>query len=166
MELEFGIIQELCSDPKDANGDPTTCKVIPNRSKGVVTQPLYIPFYWRGRLGNLQVDEEVCYAVKGNGQGVIISRLDGEWDGVIRNADTVIKAEGDIEIQGNTKVNGDIKTDGNVEATGDVKATGNVETSTGTVKGLVVQTVIGTKLDTHMHPTATPGPPSPPVPGS
>jgi hypothetical protein len=152
MEIEFGKIAEICPTPKDANGDPTTCRVIPSRNEGVTTQPLYIPFYWRARLGNLQVDEEVCYAVKGNGQGVVLSRLDGEWDGVIRNT-TAIKAEGDIEVQGSAQIAGNTTVGGSVDATG-------------TVKGLEVQNITGTKLGTHLHPTAVPGPTTPPTPGS
>jgi hypothetical protein len=127
MEIEFGTIQEICADPVDANGDPTTCKIIPNRSKGVVTQPLYIPFYWRARFGNLQVEEEVCYAVKGNGQGVIISRLNGEWDGVIRNLETVIQAKGDIVVEGNALIEGNADIIGNLAADGDAQLGKGIE---------------------------------------
>ena len=57
----------------------------------------------------------------------------------------------DIEFVGNLKVDGDITTTGGVDADGEVTA---------------MKKTTNVKLSTHMHPTAVPGPASPPTPGT
>lgn len=47
----------------------------------------------------------------------------------------------------------------------EVTITGKL-TAQGVVQGSEVQNAVGTRLGTHMHPTAAPGSPSPPTPGT
>lgn len=65
---------------------------------------------------------------------------------------------GNVKIGGNLEVTGDIKSDGDIEAD-NIQASGDIEAS-GDIKTLLVN------LGTHVHPTAAPGPPSPPTPGT
>lgn len=67
----------------DRNGDVTTARVIPCTADGAVTRPLTIPWWLRGIMGNLKPDDEVVYAVFEDGTGIILSRMDGEWEGTI-----------------------------------------------------------------------------------
>ena len=63
----------------------------------------------------------------------------------------------DIEFIGNLTVDGDITNTGKIVAGGDVSADGEVTAKAKTTN---------VKLSTHNHPTAVPGPASPPTPGS
>lgn len=63
----------------------------------------------------------------------------------------------DIEFVGNLNVDGDITNTGDIVAGGGVSADGEV---TAMAKSTNI------KLSTHMHPTAAPGSPSPPTPGT
>jgi phage baseplate assembly protein V len=60
---------------------------------------------------------------------------------------------GDVNIQGGVSATGNIETQGSVEAIGDVVANN-------------VTPLTAVHLITHMHPTAAPGSPSPPTPGT
>ena len=64
--------------PTDRHGYKTTARVIPCTADGVVTRPLTIPWWLRGKLGNLKPDTEVAYAMFEDGTGIILSRMDGE----------------------------------------------------------------------------------------
>ncbi len=106
----------------DRNGDKTTARVLPCTADGMVTRPLTIPWWLRGKMGNLKPDDEVAYAMFEDGTGIILARMDGEWDGTV---------PGDIEvIKGSVTV-----TEGDIDApAGDVTATGkslNSHTHTG-----------------------------------
>lgn len=63
----------------------------------------------------------------------------------------------DIKFIGNLTVDGDITNTGKIVAGGDVSADGEVTAKAKTTN---------VKLSTHNHPTAVPGPASPPTPGS
>jgi phage baseplate assembly protein V len=74
------------------------------------------------------------------------------------NSKLTIDTSGDVlvkcdtaEIDGDLKVTGDIDVDGGLSARGEVTA---------------MATTLNVSLSTHMHPTAAPGPPSPPTPGT
>ncbi len=75
----------------DRNGDKTTARVLPSTADSMVTRPLTIPWYLRGEMGNLTPGTEVAYAMFEDGTGVILSRMDGEWDGIVPGDITVKK---------------------------------------------------------------------------
>lgn len=86
----------------DRNGDLTAARVIPCTADGAVTRPLTIPWYLRGEMGKLSPGIEVIYAVFEDGTGAILSRMDGEWDGIVPGDVTVKKGtfkvpDGDVE---------------------------------------------------------------------
>jgi phage baseplate assembly protein V len=64
---------------------------------------------------------------------------------------------GDVSVQGELSANG-VQSSGDVSASGQVSAGGQVTALDGTPAAV--------HLTTHMHPTAAPGPPSPPTPGT
>lgn len=67
----------------DRNGDKTTARVLPCTADGMVTRSLTIPWWLRGKMGNLKPGDEVAYAMFEDGTGIILSRMDGEWDGTV-----------------------------------------------------------------------------------
>ena len=80
----------------DRNGDKTTARVLPCTADGMVTRPLTIPWWLRGKMGNLKPGDEVAYAMFEDGTGVILSRMDGEWDGTVPGSVKVEK--GDVTV--------------------------------------------------------------------
>ena len=77
----------------DRNGDKTTARVLPSTADSMVTRPLTIPWYLRGEMGNLTPGTEVAYAMFEDGTGIILSRMDGEWDGIVPGDITVTSAD-------------------------------------------------------------------------
>ena len=75
----------------DRNGDKTTARVLPSTADSMVTRPLTIPWYLRGEMGNLTPGTEVAYAMFEDGTGIILSRMDGEWNGIVPGDITVKK---------------------------------------------------------------------------
>ena len=67
----------------DRNGDKTAARVLPCTADGMVTRPLTIPWWLRGKMGNLKPGDEVAYAMFEDGTGIILSRMDGEWVGTV-----------------------------------------------------------------------------------
>lgn len=80
----------------DRNGDKTTARVLPCTADGMVTRPLTIPWWLRGKMGNLKPGDEVAYAMFEDGTGIILSRMDGEWDGTVPGSIKVEK--GDVTV--------------------------------------------------------------------
>ena len=80
----------------DRNGDKTTARVLPCTADGMVTRPLTIPWWLRGKMGNLKPGDEVAYAMLEDGTGIILSRMDGEWDGAVPGSIKVEK--GDVTV--------------------------------------------------------------------
>ena len=80
----------------DRNGDKTTARVLPCTADGMVTRPLTIPRWLRGKMGNLKPGDEVAYAMFEDGTGIILSRMDGEWDGTVPGSVKVEK--GDVTV--------------------------------------------------------------------
>lgn len=80
----------------DRNGDKTTARVLPCTADGMVTRPLTIPWWLRGKMGNLKPGDEVAYAMFEDGAGIILSRMDGEWDGTVPGSVKVEK--GDVTV--------------------------------------------------------------------
>ena len=89
----------------DRNGDKTTARVLPCTADGMVTRPLTIPWWLRGKMGNLKPGDEVAYAMFEDGTGIILSRMDGEWDGTVPGGvkvekGDVIVPDGDVTAPG------------------------------------------------------------------
>jgi len=89
----------------DRNGDKTTARVLPCTADGMVTRPLTIPWWLRGKMGNLKPGDEVAYAMFEDGTGIILSRMDGEWDGTVPGSVKVEKGsvtvlDGDVTASG------------------------------------------------------------------
>lgn len=80
----------------DRNGDKTTARVLPCTADGMVTRPLTIPWWLRGKMGNLKPGDEVAYAMFEDGTGIILTRMDGEWDGTVPGSVKVEK--GDVTV--------------------------------------------------------------------
>ena len=80
----------------DRNGDKTAARVLPCTADGMVTRPLTIPWWLRGKMGNLKPGDEVAYAMFEDGTGIILSRMDGEWGGTVPGS---VKVErGDVTV--------------------------------------------------------------------
>ena len=80
--IQKGKISSIEGEP-DRNGDKTTARVLPSTADSLVTRPLTIPWYLRGDMGNLSPGVEVAYAMFEDGTGLILSRMDGEWPGIV-----------------------------------------------------------------------------------
>lgn len=84
------------------------------------------------------------------------------------NGDSVrIDAASDVTIKGSITLDGDVKVTGKVDADGDVSTSGKLTASgdIATTGGDVVSATL-VHLSTHKHPTAVPGSPSAPTPGT
>lgn len=116
--IQKGTISSIEGEP-DRNGDKTTARVLPCTADGLVTRPLTIPWWLRGKMGNLKPDDEVAYVMFEDGTGILLARMDGNWDGIVPGDVTVDKGnlvltEGDATVQA-----------GSVSVpAGDVQATG------------------------------------------
>ena len=93
--IQKGKISSIEGEP-DRNGDKTTARVLPSTADSLVTRPLTIPWYLRGDMGNLSPGVEVAYAMFEDGTGLILSRMDGEWDGTVPGSVKVEK--GDVTV--------------------------------------------------------------------
>ena len=138
-KIEFGKIKSL-EEPKDANGDETMAIVVPDDDTGSVTRPLTIPYYWRKKFGNIQVGEQVVYSLASNNSGSIIARVDGEWDSIIRNENTLVQINGNTATKGNVLVEGNSDIIGNLNADGDVCINTTIEAKGGNL------TIDGTQI--------------------
>ena len=116
--IQKGTISSVEGDP-DRNDDKTKARVLPCTAGGVVTRPLTIPWWLRGKMGNLKPGDEVAYVMFEDGTGVILTRMDGKWDGTVPGDITVIK--GSVEV---TEGDLTITTGGISVPAGDVVATG------------------------------------------
>lgn len=93
-DIRKGKISTFTSDI-DENSNPKSASVISSTSSSLISRPLVIPWYLRGKSGNLSVGTEVVYALFEDMSGIILSRADGEWGGYI-HGDVVIN---DISMQ-------------------------------------------------------------------
>ena len=139
-KIEFGKIKSL-EEPKDANGDETMAIVVPDDDTGSVTRKLFIPYYWRKKFGNIQVGEQVVYSLASNNSGCIIARVDGEWDSIIRNENTLVQINGNTATKGNVLVEGNSDIIGNLNADGDVCINTTIEAKGGniTIDGVAIK---------------------------
>ena len=121
--IQKGTISSVEGDT-DRNDDKTKARVLPCTADGMVTRPLTIPWWLRGKMGNLKPGDEVAYVMFEDGTGVILTRMDGNWDGTVPGDITVIK--GSVEV-----TEGDLTvTTGSISVpAGDVVASGISHTS-------------------------------------
>lgn len=101
--IQKGTISSMEGSP-DRNSDKTTARVLPCTADGVVTRPLTIPWWLRGKMGDLKPGDEVVYAMFEDGTGILLARMDGNWDGTIQGDVTIDKGDlvltdGDITLQ-------------------------------------------------------------------
>lgn len=102
-DIQKGIILTLEGE-KDRNGNLTKARVQGGETDGCSTMPITIPWYLRGKMGGLQKGTEVAYAIFNDASGVILSRMDGNWNGTIEEKELY------IDLMGNTcTVNGHIE---------------------------------------------------------
>ncbi|MCM1040420.1 MAG: hypothetical protein NC434_13970 [Ruminococcus sp.] len=102
--IEKGVILTLEGN-RDRNKNYTKAKVQAASAEGTSTLPLSIPWYLRGNMGSLEKGTEVVYAVFDDQTGVILSRLDGSWDGCFEESALMIDTQGhDLQIEGNINV--------------------------------------------------------------
>lgn len=138
-KIEFGTIKSL-EDSKDKNGDETMAIVVPEDDSGSVTRPLIIPFYWRKKFGNIQVGDRVVYSLASNNSGCIIARVDGEWDSIVRNENTLVQINGNTATKGNVLIEGNSDIIGALNADGDVCINTTIEAKGGNL------TIDGTQI--------------------
>jgi hypothetical protein len=81
-QIEKGVILTI-EGPVDRNGDNTRARVQPQAKPGLVSRPLTIPWWLRGKMGNLTKGTEVVFTLFEDQTGVILSRMDGDWEGTI-----------------------------------------------------------------------------------
>lgn len=94
-EVQKGIILTLEGE-KDRNENYTKARVQSSSAEGSSTMPLTIPWYLRGEMGQLHKGTEVAFAVFNDASGIIISRMDGNWSGMIEESNL------EIDLKGNT----------------------------------------------------------------
>lgn len=102
--IEKGIILTLEGE-RDRNKNYTKATVQAASAEGTPTLPLTIPWYLRGSMGNLQKGTEIAYVVFDDESGIVLSRIDGNWDGQLEeqnlSIDTIgktVKITGSVEI--------------------------------------------------------------------
>lgn len=81
-QIDKGIISSF-EPEKDRNGDLMKARVLPSTAQTMPTRPLVISWHLRGAMGNLQVGDNVWFALANDLTGIILERADGEWSGII-----------------------------------------------------------------------------------
>ena len=102
--VQKGIILTLEGEI-DKNGNPTKAKVQSVSAEGTSTLPITIPWYLRGEMGKLEKGTEIAFVVFDDTTVIIVSRIDGNWDGTIEN---------NITIKGNLTVRKDLELGGSI----------------------------------------------------
>ena len=138
-KIEFGKIKSL-EEPKDENGDETMAIVVPEDDTGSITRKLFVPFYWRKKFGNIVVGDRVVYALSSSNDGCLLTRVDGEWDSIVRNEKTLVQINGNTATKGNVLVEGNSDIIGNLNADGDVCINTTIEAKGGNI------TIDGTQI--------------------
>ena len=128
--IDKGIISSFESDT-DRNGDLMKARVLPSTAQTAPTRPLVISWHLRGAMGNLQVGDNVWFALANDLTGIILERADGEWTGTIPGDVTVT---GNQTTQGNT-VTSDVQTSAVASINSHVHGNGNEGADTTAPKG-------------------------------
>ena len=118
--------------------DGTKAIVIPQEASQNVTFPLVIPYFL---LECLAVNMPVVYATFPDQTGIILARMDGEWNHTIYRALTV---EGTAHMTERLTADRGITATGGISAAGGGNVTGSI-TATGDVKSGSVS------LQNHVH---------------
>lgn len=119
--------------------DAHTCRVV--TEDGFLTHDLVIPFYLRRESGALKKDSEVIFTVFPDNTGILLHRMDGDWEYKTIKA---LEVHGDFKVTKNS--NTEDNTGGHVTVTdGDVSIKkGDEDISTG---GLTAKSDIETSAD-------------------
>ena len=115
--IEKGIILTIEGEA-DRNENQTKARVQSKTAEGTTTLPLTIPWYLRGSMGMLTKGTEVVYALFDDATGIILARMDGNWEGRMEETqlfldlmDTTATVQGNIDVSdGITGENSVIKT--------------------------------------------------------
>lgn len=103
--IEKGTI--LSFEGSDRNGNPNKAVVQAYIADGAVSLPITIPWYLRGRMGALRKQTEVVFAIFDDATGIILSRMDGEWNE---------EMDGNVSMNGHCEAEVGFKTDGSIVA--------------------------------------------------
>ena len=104
--IEKGIILTLEGE-QDRNQNYTKATVQATSAEGTPTLPLTIPWYLRGSMGNLQKGTEIAYVLFDDESGIVLSRIDGDWDGKLEEKSLSIDTLGETaKITGNVDITG------------------------------------------------------------
>lgn len=76
--------------------DKHLCKV--QTEDHMVTHDIVIPFYLRRESGDLQKDQEVIFALFGDNTGILLHRMDGDWEYTTIKS---MKVLGDLHLEKN-----------------------------------------------------------------
>lgn len=102
--IEKGIILTIEGEA-DRNENLTKARVQSKTAEGTTTLPLTIPWYLRGSMGMLAKGTEVVYALFDDATGVILARMDGNWEGKMEETqlfidlkDTTATVQGSIDV--------------------------------------------------------------------
>lgn len=102
--IEKGIILTIEGEV-DRNENFTKARVQSTTAEGTITLPLTIPWYLRGSMGMLTKGTEVVYVVFNDATGVILSRMDGNWEGKMEETQLCIDLkEATATVQGSIDV--------------------------------------------------------------
>lgn len=120
--LQKGVILTLEGET-DRNGNLTKAKVQSASAEGTSTLPITIPWHLRGEMGMLEKGTEIAFVVFDDATGIIVSRMDGNWNGIM---------EDDITIKGNLTIEKEIlgkktaQIDGNLSVGADIRLGGKI----------------------------------------
>ncbi len=110
-KIEKGIVLTLEGTP-DRNENYTQARVQAASAEGAPTLPLTIPWYLRGTMGNLKKGTKVVYAVFDDETGVILSRMDGNWDGEMEERSFLLNTLGETaDVKGKLEVSEKLSAD-------------------------------------------------------
>ena len=120
--VQKGIVLTLEGD-RDKNGNPTKAKVQSISAEGTSTLPITIPWYLRGDMGKLEKGTEIAFVVFEDSTGIIVSRMDGNWDGVIEDD---IEARGTLDVEKDITGKKTVRVNGNLAVGADINLGGKI----------------------------------------
>lgn len=92
-KINKGIILTIEGD-KDRNENYTKARV-QSISDEAPTLPIVIPWYLRGKMGQLKKGMEVVYVIFEDATGIILERADGNWSGTLEEKNLTIDLKGE-----------------------------------------------------------------------
>lgn len=94
-EVKKGVILTIEGE-KDRNDNYTMARVKSLSGGEAPTLPIVIPWYLRGKVGQLDKGTEIVFALFEDASGVILSRADGNWTGQFEEKDLKIDLKDNI----------------------------------------------------------------------